>query len=351
MPFSSTAFNDLIQKELYFNTFPDRLPPLYHYTNFETFKNILQSQAFWLTDVRHLNDTSEYTHGVETIISVLVSYLRSEKYKVLLANHLTAENQEIVREQLSIVVNELIRHSQSIDIDMARGNLFVFCLSSDPNLLTQWTSYAGESGIAIGFDTHMLRYSTQFKYGWSEGISLLKCLYESDQQASIVEQVLTIYLTGACGLNSGNGDISAEGLHANFENDNVWLITNLKKLAPLLKSSHYRQEQEYRLIASVNRTNHQRTSGFPVGTRQYKGKEIPYYNFTYNRTNRPNTHWKYLPSTDENAQPIDFRHLITNVWLAPGSQTADLRRLLSLVQEHVGDHCQVHRSTIPYRFS
>ena len=353
MPISSTAFNDLVQKELYENTISNNPQPLYHYTNFETFKNILNSESLWLTDVRFVNDASEYTHGLKIITDTLNNYQKEEEYKGLLPPNFSNANRQILKEQLDVVTNNLRDHSQSLEADITKGNLFIFCLSPEPDQQTQWTNYAGEGGVAIGFNTQVLRHSTQFKYGLSEGISLLKCLYQKHEQEEIIKKVITIYIEGSCGLEQGDGSISSEGLIANLtENDNYWLMNNLRKLAPLLKSPYYKQEQEYRVIASVYRRSNQPTDGFPIGVRTQGNNQISYYNFTYNRNSRPHVHWKYLPDNNKDAQPINFKHLITDIWLGPGrNQSTDFDRLEAYVREYVGDHCQVHKSDSPHRYS
>ncbi len=40
--------------------------PLYHYTDGNGLKGILESGRVWFTDYRHLNDPSELTHGIDT---------------------------------------------------------------------------------------------------------------------------------------------------------------------------------------------------------------------------------------------------------------------------------------------
>lgn len=44
--------------------------PLYHYTDAAGLRGIFESKQIWLTDYRHLNDTSELLHGMETIRDV-----------------------------------------------------------------------------------------------------------------------------------------------------------------------------------------------------------------------------------------------------------------------------------------
>ena len=161
MPVSSTAFNDLVQKELYKNTFPDGTQPLYHYTTLDTFKNILNSESLWLTDIRFVNDASEYTYGLGIIMDILKNYFQQEKYKSLLPSNFTLENQQILKAQLGVVAKSLLDHSQSLDADLKKGNLFIFCLSPNSDQQTQWTNYAGEGGIAIGFDTDTLSGSVE----------------------------------------------------------------------------------------------------------------------------------------------------------------------------------------------
>src|SRR5208282_4143874 len=39
--------------------------PLYHYTNGQGLKGMLESGRVWFTDYRRLNDPSELTHGID----------------------------------------------------------------------------------------------------------------------------------------------------------------------------------------------------------------------------------------------------------------------------------------------
>src|SRR5580704_15851225 len=45
--------------------------PLYHYTDGRGLKGIIESQTFWFTDYRHLNDPSELIHGIEMAHDVM----------------------------------------------------------------------------------------------------------------------------------------------------------------------------------------------------------------------------------------------------------------------------------------
>jgi hypothetical protein len=46
--------------------------PLYHYTNATGLRGIIESQKFWFTSYRHLNDPSELTHGMDIAHRLLV---------------------------------------------------------------------------------------------------------------------------------------------------------------------------------------------------------------------------------------------------------------------------------------
>lgn len=345
---SFVTFTDLLKDELFSEQNPRNT--LFHYTSIETFKNVIYSESLWMTDVRYANDAKEYLHGIELINSVLTEYITYEKYNRWLPNDFSAENREVLKEQLSVIARELQCHNQDINENTMEDAIFVFCLSSEPDLLTQWTSYAGEGGVAIGFDTETLRYSTQFKYGWSEGISLLKCLYERADQIKIVEKILDMHLRDdVCDLKQDTDQISKEGLIANFRDRNAWIFDNFQKLAPLLKDNYFRQEQEYRVIASISRSYEEHPERYPIDIRGSKTMLIPYYNFTFKKDSRPGVHWKYLPNNGKDGKPIDFKKLITSIKLGPGrDQAKALHSLKLFVRKYIGTHCAVSTSDAPY---
>jgi hypothetical protein len=44
---------------------------IYHYTNFESLKGILESRCLWLTNYRYLNDSSEINYSCDEVLELI----------------------------------------------------------------------------------------------------------------------------------------------------------------------------------------------------------------------------------------------------------------------------------------
>ena len=69
--------------------------------------------------------------------------------------------------------------------------LFVFSLSEEGNLLSQWRGYTPlGAGVSIGFNQDKLQRHAQQK-----GFSLIKCLYKKEEQDNILNPLLDKIIT------------------------------------------------------------------------------------------------------------------------------------------------------------
>lgn len=128
---------------------------LFHYTNVNALKLIMDSNTLLATHMQYMNDWSEYEQGYEKLI---------KKLKEIIEN-----NQDIFREEYQVVrdkVKELPEQcpktpQEYSDFIMEKNKTYMekllpevysvsFCRQSD--LLNQWINYARESGICIEFD-------------------------------------------------------------------------------------------------------------------------------------------------------------------------------------------------------
>ncbi len=44
---------------------------LWHYTNLSSLLGIIESKELWATDLRYLNDRTEFAYGLEQVLNVL----------------------------------------------------------------------------------------------------------------------------------------------------------------------------------------------------------------------------------------------------------------------------------------
>jgi hypothetical protein len=111
--------------------------PLYHYTNNQGLRGILESGRIWFTDYRHLNDPSELMHGIDMAHDVAGSLGRGADGRVRLFLEDFAD---------------LLRP----DNFTATLEFFIASFSRARDDLGQWRAYADNGrGYAIGFAPRM----------------------------------------------------------------------------------------------------------------------------------------------------------------------------------------------------
>ena len=189
-------------------------PPevLFHYTNYEGAKGIIESHSLWLTKVAYLNDKSELKLAID-LFKTNVQAICKQSPDQELGNFLVT------------VANQLDCF-QSTNICVAS-----FCVNQD--LLSQWRSYGNNaSGIAIGFLTEQLLSLSN-----SHSLRLWKCIYDWDQQNRLIGELL-------------NQLIESYKIISSADKSSLipFFNTTFLSLAPVIKNRHFREENEWRLI-------------------------------------------------------------------------------------------------------
>lgn len=146
---------------------------LYHYTNFEGLKGILESQTLWATHFRHLNDSSEIEamrplleEKVFEIVNTIVRKKAKDsfKYKNSLEKKggITQISRKQARDYTDIFYERSFLGSPG-KAPLIEPFILSFCAHSDRDeyvkkngLLSQWRAYGGDGGYALVFDTKRL---------------------------------------------------------------------------------------------------------------------------------------------------------------------------------------------------
>jgi hypothetical protein len=116
--------------------------PLYHYTSAAGLRGIIEGGQLWFTSIFHLNDPSEFTHGLTLALDELGAVARSAQGKVA----------------------PIIRHFCQVTAVTLRKPLphgfYVASFSSDADELSQWRAYGDDGkGFAIGFGPEIFKPS------------------------------------------------------------------------------------------------------------------------------------------------------------------------------------------------
>lgn len=187
---------------------------VYHYRNFQSFWQILQSDALWATNARFSNDEAEQKFGMELIASV-------------------------------------IPEDMKLDIDnMGLDENYIICFCLEDDKLSQWRGYASEGGVSMGFD-----------FGMPRAFSVLHSEAKDISVTSNCE-IQYVGLNNVCYVQprqNGEGDEQYRRRcqrQINFcpsaiKDEEIMLYTDeIQSKAPFIKHDGFYEENEYRLVFS-----------------------------------------------------------------------------------------------------
>ena len=132
------AKDDLLEqlRDRFESEFPQyrqpRLIDLYHYTNADGLKGIIESRKLWATHYRHVNDFAEFDYGRQIGIEIIQA--------------LKSTCRHIIVDRMYADVLSLI------DAERTEIHYFVACFCGQDDLLSQWRGY-GDSGM--GYSIHL----------------------------------------------------------------------------------------------------------------------------------------------------------------------------------------------------
>lgn len=284
---------------------------LYHYTNATGLKGILESKKIWFTDFRHLNDPSEFFHGIEIICETIS----------LINESASAEVQRCFGLLLHLLNSDI---SSSLDF-------YIASFSQRRNDLGQWRSYADNGrGYNLGFAPEVFAPITDVITKPEEAVFAGKIEYDRKinihRARKIIEPLIKII----------DGAILKYPQH--FKNKIILheFVAVLAKLslpqffwhALTTKHPAYEHEKEIRLIIIGMHTKLQEAKA--IKTRLRGGEIVP-----------------YLESDDL------FRKLSSPMEIIVGpTAVADAERTVRTFLEISGyeaDKVKIDRSDIPYR--
>jgi hypothetical protein len=111
---------------------------IYHYTNQSGFVGIFENREFWATNIRYMNDATEFSY----VFKLTEECLEKEEGN---GNDLS---------QRKLRANLMRRFSNA----SKKVNVCVVCFCTNGDLLSQWRGYSGGScGYSIGFNIEKLK--------------------------------------------------------------------------------------------------------------------------------------------------------------------------------------------------
>jgi hypothetical protein len=288
---------------------PDK--PIFHYTSQKGLLGIIKTKGLWLTHIYCLNDSTEITHAFNLMKSLIESYIESD---ALLEDR-----------SLYIYLKELM---EDVSKNIQRFNLFVFSFSENGDLLSQWRGYCSSGGYSIGFDYEVLEKFLITGDDLPIEVELGKCIYEPSEHKQILTEILNKSVPELKRYIEieQNPPIALGGKIPKFPSEYkdalADFLLSLLKIAPFIKNESFKEEQEWRLIATI-------ADKYDVQFREGSKWIIPYYELA-------------LFKDDENLQ---FREVILGPTIDGNTAMQSLKRLLGALDIK----CKVIPSKIPYR--
>ena len=215
--------NILTQASKYCDTFRK---PLYHYTNAEGLKDIINDGEIWGSHYKFSNDPTEIEYSYKLMIEILERYIINE-----------------TDSRIKSFFEKYLEY-QKIFVTYSGFNIFSASFSEKGDLLSQWRGYGDNSfGYCIGIDLFKIgRKSVGLTYPVSTNspkIKLIKIIYDKKKQ----EEILGNYLDQLKEYINKNKNLKEDsGLLYG-----IYLVI-FPLIACLFKDQHFEEEEEWRLI-------------------------------------------------------------------------------------------------------
>lgn len=145
---------------------------LWHYTNLSGLMGIIASQELWATDIRYLNDSTEFAYGRDQVLQVL------------------REKEQIVKKS-----EPLVELAEMLEDTLKKRTVhnYVVCFSEHRDALSLWRGY-GHQGYALGFDRKEIesRFQPRILSDLRQP-HLTKLAYDQEEQVALIRTAIEEY--------------------------------------------------------------------------------------------------------------------------------------------------------------
>lgn len=198
---------------------------VYHYTDWIGLQGILKTQELWLTDVAHLNDTSEVKYAIRELKKLILSTeFEPEQLKEFWENSL---------DLLTKIMPNFI-------------NFYIASFCGEPDNLYAWRAYSNDgAGFAIGFKPEFFE---NLKKSVSPSFASSKVYYDDDNldelNSHITQLVHAVNIDVKPLLPEVNALFSSRDFLNNIAGD---FYSALMPLLVSIKHKAYKDEHEHRI--------------------------------------------------------------------------------------------------------
>ena len=232
-----------------------KMATLYHYCSTSTFHAIVATKSIRLSSLSLSNDTMEGKLVADTITRLAK------------------------KDQLD--VQSLTKLQQSVAFFESIFDGLGFCLSEASDLLSQWRGYAADAtGVSIGFSCEYFEWlGRQPHPGFASPFSVKKVHYDAAQHEIEIDptycEIKKLIAEGAfrppgiiaSAIRTANENESSRAKRKELSFDVDKKLLSLLPVLFLLKSSAFREEQEWRLLTHLIRGGNDDCEYHPLANR------------------------------------------------------------------------------------
>lgn len=209
----------------YFSQKVDRT--LYHYTGVGSLMGMANTRCLWASNVYYMNDSTEIIHACNVLENVL-------------RNRLAFGDPESSETEFLKQFQNWVNFCRTTTYD-----LFVFSLSEEPSILSQWRSYTPHGkGVSIGFPAELLSSVMQ-----KAELRIAKCIYEKHEQeeilGSLIEKLLITFRQDESTIDITKAHPS-QCYHPYLEQ----FRSDVLQVLAIIKHKAFEEEKEWRLISA-----------------------------------------------------------------------------------------------------
>ncbi len=203
---------------------PSASTTLYHYTGIGGLLGIVSSRTVWASHAYYMNDSKEIVQACD-VLRKLLGEVEKE-----CAN----EEQEFVRQCTEWL--EAFRRDAF--------HIFVFSLSEERSLLSQWRSYTPHGkGVSLGFSPSVVSHILQ-----APGFRLARCLYQTHEHTELMRSLLDKMLitfrqrVGTLDTSRNHPSQKYYGFLEEFRGEVLQVLA-------IVKHSTFHEEREWRIVS------------------------------------------------------------------------------------------------------
>lgn len=197
--------------------------PLYHYTSIKSLLGMADKGKLWASSISYLNDSQEMVYAFNFLVKKSGEFdVRSE------------EEEEFLRQLRDYISN----------CKNTAHTLFVFSLSEEQSLLSQWRSYTPHGkGVSLEFSPEKINSIVS-----TCDLKVAKCLYTQDDHSELVQALLNTLMEH---FRDKIPEIDTSKWHKSqcyygFFND---YSSDIFRILSIIKHGAFREEREWRLIS------------------------------------------------------------------------------------------------------